>query len=204
MLDFGICAALPDTHPQRTTSTAPHHLLLHPSSSLAQRTHDDTPPLHLLLARGGGGYNLRSSSLHHPLKLGTFSLQTSVVRTFSTIIPAHAAARYIEDFLDIIALRIETGAWAADNTAATHHRVLDIWCFELSFLARDEKGGGVVVPWEMVQAYVIDLAGDVGRGFVGAFEESLTGVINGVAAVVSVRLKMVAAPGGRNDPIILT
>lgn len=52
------------------------------------------------------------------------------------------------------------------------------------------------VPWEMVQAYVIDLAEDVGRGFTGAFEESLVGWVNGVATVVTVSLKMKTAGQG--------
>ncbi|KAL8640307.1 MAG: hypothetical protein Q9228_002759 [Teloschistes exilis] len=184
-------------HPAGTTAfhpTSPHH-----SGSLAVRIRhtadDDTlltssHPLLPLLPRGSGGYNLRSSSLRHPATLGTFNLGTSVIRTFSAIIPVDAAASYIADFLNIIALRIETGEWAAHNTAPTHHRVLNLWSFELSFLALDAAGRAVVVPWEMVQAYVIDLAEDVGRGFAGAFEERMVGWVNGVAAVVSVKLSM--------------
>ncbi|KAI4195296.1 MAG: hypothetical protein LQ350_007277 [Teloschistes chrysophthalmus] len=200
-LELGMCIALPNAagtiglHP-----TTPHR-----SSSLAVRIRhadeDDTSltpshPLLPLLPRGSGGYNLRSSSLRHPATLGTFSLVTSVIRTFSAIIPADAAAQYIVDFLNIIALRIETGEWAAHNTAPTHHRVLNLWSFELSFLAIDGQARAVPVPWEMVQAYVIDLAEDVGRGFTGAFEESLVGWVNGVATVVTVSLKMKTAGQG--------
>ncbi|KAL9584166.1 MAG: hypothetical protein Q9212_002283 [Teloschistes hypoglaucus] len=197
-LELGTCIALPNvagttvllpTSPEDSGSLALH------KRHVADDSHD-----HPLLPRGSGGYNLRSSSLRHPAILGTFSLGTSVIQTFSAIVPADAAASYIVDFLNVIALRIETGEWSAQNTAPTHHRVLNLWSFELSFQAMDGQGRGVPVPWEMVQAYVIDLAEDVRKGFAGAFEESLVGWMNGVAAIVSVRLRMkTAGQGGKGQ-----
>ena len=87
------------------------------------------------------------------------------------------------DFLDIVALRIETGFWG--HAPAAKQRVIRMWDFELSFCSLN-----TLMPWDFIQAYVLDLADHVARGFVGTFDEYLVGVIEGVTTVVTVKLKV--------------
>ena len=129
------------------------------------------------LRRGGGG------SASASVALGSFQLETKVFKSFTTIVPGRLAALYITDFLDIVALRIETGFWGHEPPAK--HRVIHMWDFELSFYSLN-----TAVPWDFIQAYVIEMADEIARGFVGTFDEYMVGVINGVATAVTVRLKM--------------
>ena len=131
--------------------------------------------------RGGGG------SAAAPVALGSFQLDTKMFRTFSTIVPAILAASYMTDFLDIVALRIETGEWGHEPPA--QKRVIHMWNFELSFHSLHTP-----IPWDFIQAYVIELADDIAKGFVGTFDEYMLGVINGVATAVTVKLKMMSEP----------
>ena len=127
------------------------------------------------------------------LALGSFQLETKFYKTFTTIVPAELAASYINDFLDIIALRIETGVWGHEPPAK--HRVIHMWDFELSFCSLN-----TAVPWDFIQAYVLEMADDIKKGFVGTFDEYMIGVINGVATAVTVKLKVRT----REGPLVLT
>ncbi|KAL9603527.1 MAG: hypothetical protein Q9179_002172 [Wetmoreana sp. 5 TL-2023] len=137
--------------------------------------------------RGSGG------SAPIPVPLGSFQLQTKTFKAFSSIVPSILAASYITDFLEIIALRIETGVWGHDPP--TNHRVIQMWSFELTF-----HSFHTAIPWDFIQAYVIDMADDIAKGFVGTFDEHMTGVINGVATAVSVSLKII----NRDPPLVVT
>ena len=137
--------------------------------------------------RGGGGSAAAS------VALGSFQLETKLFKYFTTIVPGKLAAVYITDFLDIVALRIETGVWGHEPPAK--HRVIHMWDFELSFHSLN-----TAVPWDFIQAYVIELADDIARGFVGTFDEYMLGMINGVATAVTVRLKMMT----KDPPMVIT
>ena len=139
-----------------------------------------------LQRRGGGG------SASPSVALGSFQLETKVFKSFSTIVPGKLAALYITDFLDIVALRIETGFWGLEPPAK--HRIIRMWDFELSFYSLN-----TAVPWDFIQAYVIEMADEIARGFVGTFDEYMTGVINGVATAVTVKLKMMT----KDPPLVV-
>lgn len=156
-------------------------LRTHPKELLDHRAHTQK------VRRGGGG------SAAAPVALGSFQLDTKLFKTFSTIVPGILAASYITDFLDIVALRIETGEWGHEPPA--QQRVIHMWNFELSFHSLN-----TAIPWDFIQAYVIELADDIGKGFVGTFDEYMVGMINGVATAVTVKLKMVT----KRDPMVLT
>ena len=115
-----------------------------------------------------------------PVPFGSFQLQTKNFKTLTTILPATVAAIYIDDFLRIIALRIETGEWGSE--APANHRVINMWSFELSFQSLN-----TAIPWDFIQAYAIDLAEHVKEGFVATFEEQLTGLMWGIATAVTVK-----------------
>ncbi|KAL8787184.1 MAG: hypothetical protein Q9195_007875 [Heterodermia aff. obscurata] len=142
---------------------------------------------HSHVRRGSGGSAPASAAL------GSFKLETKVFTAFSTIVPAELAASYITDFLDIIALRIETGFWS--HEPLVKYRVIHMWDFELSFYSLN-----TVIPWDFIQAYVIDLSDYVGRGFVGTFDEYMIGMMNGVTTAVTVKLKMLT----KDPPMVLT
>ena len=163
--------------PQTSLDASSHTQVLqtHHQASLDHRTHTQK------MRRGGGG------SAAAPVALGSFQLDTKMFKTFSTIVPAILAASYITDFLDIVALRIETGEWGHEPPA--QKRVIHMWNFELSFHSNNTP-----IPWDFIQAYVIELADDIRKGFVGTFDEYMLGVINGVATAVTVKLKMMSEP----------
>ena len=130
-----------------------------------------------LIRRGSGGYSTT------PAALGNFQLQTKYFQTLTSIIPASTAASYLNDFLETIALRIETGFWSTE--APTNHRVIHMWSFELAFHSLS-----TAISWDFIQAYVLDLADEVAKGFVATFEEQLIGLIGGVATTVTVNLRI--------------
>ena len=129
------------------------------------------------LRRGIDGYLTISPAI------GSFQLQTKHFIAFTTIIPATLAAIYLGDFLDTIALRIETGFWSEE--APTNHRVIHMWSFELAFYSQN-----TAIPWDFIQEYVLVLADEIAKGFVATFEQQLTGLIGGVATEVTVKLRI--------------
>ncbi|KAL8856529.1 MAG: hypothetical protein Q9178_006844 [Gyalolechia marmorata] len=136
--------------------------------------------------RGGGGSAALSS-------LGGFDLQTRQIQSFGIIVPTQVAARYLIDFLETVALRIETGVWA--DSAPTNYRIIHMWDFELSFYSMHAN-----IPWDFIQAYVIDVVADIEKGFTAVYYEHLSGVINGIAAVITVGMRLVHP----EPPMVLT
>ena len=139
------------------------------------------------IRRGSGGYSTT------PAALGSFQLQTKYFKSFMTLIPVTVAASYLDDFLDTIALRIETGFWSKE--APTNHRIIHMWSFELAFYSSN-----TAIPWDFIQAYVLQLADEIAKGFVATFEEQLTGLIGGVATAVTVKLRI----NSQHPPMIET
>ncbi|KAL8682486.1 MAG: hypothetical protein Q9186_001433 [Xanthomendoza sp. 1 TL-2023] len=133
-----------------------------------------------LSKRGSGG----SAALQPSNRIGPFNLQTRAFQHFGMIVPVAAAAMYLEQFFEVVALRIETGYWA--NTLPTNYRVFHMWNFELSFYSLH-----ATIPWDFIQAYVLDMVDDIQKGFTGLYHEHLLGVIDGVAAAMTVELRMV-------------
>ncbi|KAL8819493.1 MAG: hypothetical protein Q9223_002081 [Gallowayella weberi] len=130
--------------------------------------------------RGGGG----SLALQSSSNVGGFDLRTKLFQNFGMIVPVRVAARYLEQFFETVALRIETGYWA--DSLPTNHRVFHMWSFELSFISLHAN-----IPWEFIQAYVLEMLDDFEKGFTGLYHEHLFGVIDGVAAGISVQLRLV-------------
>ena len=119
-----------------------------------------------------------------------FDVSTHRFKNFGILVPVVLAASYIQDFFDIIALRIETGFWA--NEPPSCYRIFTMWDFELIF-----RSAGTTIPWDFIQEYVVDKLSDVGKGFTGMFEEEMVGILNGVAAAVSIELKLAGVINGQ-------
>ena len=81
----------------------------------------------------------------------------------SYITPAHVAAAFLEDFYDLIALKIETGFWSAQGVF--HSVTFARWNFRLSFFCYAEP-----VPWEFIQGFAIHMSELAVRGWTGAYE----------------------------------
>ncbi|KAL8909440.1 MAG: hypothetical protein Q9171_005038 [Xanthocarpia ochracea] len=124
---------------------------------------------------------------------GGFDLETRKIQSFGIIVPTQVAARYLIDFFETIALRIETGVWA--DSAPTNYRIIHMWDFELSFYSMHAN-----IPWDFIQQYVIDVVADIEKGFTGVYYEHLSGVINGIAAVITVGMRLVRY----EPPMVLT
>ena len=120
----------------------------------------------------------------------SFDVSTHRFKNFGIIVPVILAASYMQDFFDIIALRIETGFWA--NEPPSSYRIFSMWNFELSFVS-----AGTTIPWDFIQEYVVDKLSDVGKGFTGVFEEEMVGIFNGVAAAVLIKLKFAGVANGK-------
>ncbi|KAL9601452.1 MAG: hypothetical protein Q9219_002518 [cf. Caloplaca sp. 3 TL-2023] len=148
------------------------------------RNHKTAPSL----SRRGRGGSESLPSIPGISKSPSYDLSRRKFRNLTIIVPALTAAMYIEDFLSVIALRIETGFWA--DEAPSHHRVIRMWDFELSFHCLT----GSVLPWEMIQDYVLGMTEYVSRGFTATYEEHLLGTIDGVAALVKVGFRMLRDP----------
>ena len=127
----------------------------------------------------------RSSMMH---KRATTNDNTLVVRSFrhvAYIAPAQIAASFFEDFYNLIALKVETGVWAAQGTL--HSLVFTRWNFRLSFFCYAEP-----VPWQFVQDFAINMMEMVGRGWTTSYEatyQKLSGLV-----FVTVKMELL---GGR-------
>ncbi|KAL8710638.1 MAG: hypothetical protein Q9220_004862 [cf. Caloplaca sp. 1 TL-2023] len=152
----------------------------HERYNSARRRHQNpwTPQSSIIqyLKRGSGGSQAVSPG-------GSFDMTSKQFENFAIVVPALTAAHYIGEFLDIIATKIETGYFA--STAPSNSHVLKLWSFELSFYSAH-----AIVPWEFVQAYVLEMQDWVEKGFTGLYNEHMVGFFNGVAAVVSVQFRL--------------
>ncbi|KAL8726108.1 MAG: hypothetical protein Q9181_006175 [Wetmoreana brouardii] len=187
-----LCIAIPLQHLPTDIVQSPSGRSIEAAGQvLGRQTLSDTHIEHDTALR----YVRRGSGGSAPISLpyGSFQLETKTFKTFSIIVPSILAASYITDFLNIIALRIETGVWG--HEPPTNMRVMHMWDFELTF-----HSVNTAIPWDFIQAYVIELLEDIAKGFVGTFDEHMTGMINGVATAVSVSLKII----NRGAPIDLT
>lgn len=123
-----------------------------------------------------------------------FALQ--VFRATGLITPVELAARYLEDFYDIIALKVETGFWG--SVPPMHNLVLKRWNYELTFFCYSAP-----VPWEFIQEVALEMSSWAERGFTAEFDALYMAVDNlGKEIFVSVVMKLVQGNG--LDPIIHT
>ncbi|KAG7007239.1 hypothetical protein G7Y79_00011g031370 [Physcia stellaris] len=115
----------------------------------------------------------------------TFALQ--VFRATGLITPVELAARYLEDFYDIIALKVETGFWG--SVPPMHNLVLKRWNYELTFFCY-----AAPIPWEFIQEVALEMSSWAERGFTAEFDALYMAVDNlGKEIFVSVVMKLVQA-----------
>lgn len=95
-----------------------------------------------------------------------------------------------EDFYNIIATKIVTGAFA--SRPPSKNIILELWNFELHFTC-DKMN----IPWSFVQAFVIDMADWSSREFSGLYEAVIRGEGALSGLVFLVRMKLKDPPLGR-------
>lgn len=84
-------------------------------------------------------------------------------RSTYLITPVIIASRYLQDFYDLIALKIETGLY--NDIAPMHSFVFSRWNYKLTFFCY-----AAPVPWEFVQEVAIEMSDYAAKGFTPAFE----------------------------------
>ena len=111
------------------------------SEPLALKVKPRTPPLSTLLK----GFRLE--------KFHATAIMTPVL----------AAAPFLEDFYDMIALKVETGFW--NSVPPRHSLALTRWNYRLKFFCY-----AAPVPWEFIQEVAIDMSEWAAKGFTAQYD----------------------------------
>lgn len=111
----------------------------------------------------------------------------------SMITPVNVAARYLEDFYDLIALKIETGFWTAQGPL--HYVTFERWNIQLSFFSYAEA-----VPWDFIQNFVIEMSEYAAMGFTSLYDANFEAKKTTGSVFVSVTLRLMGMlPNGDGD-----
>ena len=110
------------------------------------------------------------------------------------ITPVNVVARYLEDFYDLIALKIETGLF--NSVGPLHYVTFERWHFRLTFFSYAEA-----VPWDFIQNFAIDMSEKAAKGFTTSYDANFLAkkVTGDVFMTVTLRVVENAAeigPGG--------
>lgn len=126
----------------------------------------------------------RRASSSPGLKMTKFSPLKMVA-----LVPSVAAASRLEDFYNILALKIETGFFR--NCPPSKSIVLEFFEFELSISC-----ASINVPWSFVQSFLIDMADWSSKQFSGLYEATIRGdgPLTNLVFIVSMRMRQ-NAPG---------
>ena len=120
---------------------------------------------------------------HSIFKRSTQHLSPVNFKHLAMITPVTLAARFLEDFYDLIALKIETGVWASEGPL--HFIAFTRWNFQLSFFSYAEA-----VPWDFIQNFAIEMSDYAAKGFTTAFEATFGANRASGQVYVSVILKL--------------
>ncbi len=112
------------------------------------------------------------------------TLKMTNFRSFFALVPTVLAAARLEEFYDVIALKIETGQFS--NWQPSRYIILSMWNFEFS-VSCDK----CFVPWSLVQDWVIDMAALSSQQFTGLYEATVRGEgpFSGFVFLIHMRLK---------------
>ena len=105
-------------------------------------------------------------------------------RSIYALVPTPLVAAKIEDFYNIIALKIETGQFR--SWAPSKEIILILWDFELSFTC--DK---MIVPWSFVYSFVLDMGDWSSRAFTGLYEVTVRGdgPLSGLVFLIKMKLR---------------
>ena len=120
------------------------------------------------------------SSLQRRASTGP-SMQMIKFTSVNMLVPTALVASILEDFYNIIALKIETGQLA--DMLPAKEIVLSLWDFELSFSCMTMK-----IPLSFVYAYAVDMAKLTSMSWTGLYEATIQG--GGPLSEVVILVKM--------------
>ncbi|KAL8790747.1 MAG: hypothetical protein Q9195_006225 [Heterodermia aff. obscurata] len=114
----------------------------------------------------------------------------------ATLTPVLWAARFLEDFYDLIALKVETGVW--NSVPPVHSLVLTRWNYRLKFFCY-----AAPIPWDFIQEVAIEMSEWAAKGFTAQYDAVYKAVDQfGKEIFVSVALDFVI--GDKKDDATLT
>ena len=98
-----------------------------------------------------------------PLSTALKSFKMEKFHVGAVMTPVMTAALLLEDFYDLIALKIETGFWK--SIAPVHSLVLTRWNYQLKFFCY-----AAPIPWNFIQEVAIDMSEWAAKGFTPQFD----------------------------------
>ena len=114
------------------------------------------------------------------------------------ITPITLVASYLEDFYDLIALKVETGFW--NSVPPMHSLVLKRWNYQLKFFCY-----AAPVPWDFIQEVAIDMSEWAAKGFTAQFDAVYKAVDQfGKEIFVSVAMEFMNNGDDSQDDAVLT
>lgn len=133
-----------------------------------------------------------------PLSTASKSFTLEKFHVTAIITPVMIAAQYLEDFYDLIALKIETGFW--NSVEPMHSLVLTRWNYRLKFFCY-----AAPIPWDFIQEVAIDMSEWAARGFTAEYDAVYKAVDQfGKEIFVSVALDFIMnGEGSKDDPILI-
>lgn len=118
-----------------------------------------------------------------PKPTTVYALQ--VFRARALILPVALVAGLLEDFYDIVALKVETGFWG--SIPPLHSLVLKRWNYELTFFCYTAP-----VPWNFVQEVALEMSSWASKGFTAEFDALYSAIDSlGKELFVSVTMRLV-------------
>lgn len=134
---------------------------------------------------------LSSASTRRDLRTRTFpifDLRSIKFRALSFLTPTMVAAQYLEDFYDLIALKIETGFWG--NQGPLHYVTFERWNFQLSFSSYAQA-----VPWDFIYNLALEMSDYAQKGFTPIFEQTFAAETPAGHVYVNVVFKLLEGEG---------
>lgn len=149
------------------------------------RTRDLQPLPKALHRRGTPSEELSISSKRTPQSPNSpIYLSMTKFRTFTALLPTALTIAKLEDFYNLIALKIMTGQFA--QLAPAKMMILGQWDFELIISCNKMN-----VPLSFVEAFCVDMAAASARMFTGFYEATVRGEgpLSGLVFLIHMRLK---------------
>ena len=130
-----------------------------------------------------------------PLSTALKGFKMEKFHVTAIITPVMTAAQFLEDFYDLIALKIETGFW--NNVPPLHSLVLTRWDYQLKFFCY-----AAPIPWDFIQEVAIDMSEWAAKGFTAQFDAVYKAVDQfGKEIFVSVALEFMKGDDNRDGGI---
>ena len=135
------------------------------------------------VSRASHDYPTHLFPRHSIFKRGAHHFSSLNFKHLAMITPVSLAASFLEDFYDLIALKIETGVWNSEGPL--HFVTFTRWNFHLSFYSYEEA-----VPWDFIQNFAIEMSDYAAKGFTTAFEATFQANKASREVYVTVALKL--------------